>query len=151
MVRSPWDDDDDLLADLALALDHDAGTEEAWLRAGEAALTWRTVDGELAALSYDSLQDEGLMARARTATVRRTVVFEHALLRIELELTAEGVVGQLVPMAPTPLVLEGVDGPAQETESDDAGSFLFDVPAGSPFRLRCRVDGQEIATDWIGL
>lgn len=151
MASSRWDDDDELFADLAQALRHDTAAEPELRRMAEGALTWQTVDGEIAALSYDSLHDRGLTARARSGTLRRTVVFEHSTLRIEVELTADGLVGQLMPMGPRLLTLEGVDGLIQETDTDDIGNFLFDAPINSPVRLRCRTGDVEISTDWIGL
>lgn len=152
MSSSPWDDDDQLLADLAAALHDETVPTEELRRMAQGAFAWRTVDTDLAALAYDSLLDEGLATRARSATGRRTVVFEHAAARIELELTSDGLVGQLAPYEDGGTVaLWTVDGLVEEVTTDDSGCFLLDVPVTGPIRLRLRAGTADVTTDWIGL
>ena len=119
----------------------------------KAAFAWRTIDADLAQLSYDSLDDEQtpLVTRTEDATVR-ALTFVAGRLTIELEITAASVLGQVVPAQPGQLLLQiGTD--RQETCAiDEIGCFVVEpVPAG-PFRLHCRtVDGTEVRTGWITL
>ena len=121
------------------------------MRQAEAAFAWRTVDAELASLAYDSLLDDGIMFRARARVPRRTIIFERDQIRIELEVTPEGVVGQLTPADTAEVVLEGLDGVIDETTTDESGSFVVDAPVVSPVRLRVSNGGSQLVTDWIGL
>ena len=145
-----WDDDDRLFADLTDALrDEDAEVE--LRRQAEGAFTWRTIDSDLAALTYDSLLDDGVHVRARSRAARRTLVFEHGSVRVELEMTPEGIVGQLVPPSVGSVAVIGTGGVLEETEADEIGSFVLDTPIAGPVRLRVRAGQTDLVTDWIGL
>lgn len=168
-----WDDDEELLAALREALrgqppqaaqpaapaqDPQAAraaphVPPEFIEAGKAAYTWRTIDAELAELTYDSAQ-EPLAAAGQRAhdTSVRTLTFSSAHLTIELEATGDAILGQIVP-AQTGLV-EIQSGPQKGTEVglDTMGCFTIQpIPAG-PFRLRCRnPDGVTVLTEWLSL
>jgi hypothetical protein len=150
MTERDWADDDVLLADLQEALASSAADSEATAQAGYAAFTWRTVDDELAALTYDSLVDDRVLVRSPVAAPRR-LVFGAGETSLELELTGDRVTGQLVPAAPAEVVVVTGATEVTRTGADDAGLFTTTVPRGVPFRLRCTTASGTFATDWVRL
>ncbi len=125
--------------------------------AARAALTWRTIDDELAELTFDS-QVDGLVGvrSAATATDPRQLSFEAGTAAVEIELADGRLVGQLVPPGPARVELHHGAG-VEATRADDLGRFSFDVgvfalPApGSPGPWRLRVDGDafRLVTTWF--
>jgi hypothetical protein len=125
--------------------------------AARAAIEWRTIDAELAALVSDSIIDEPLLAVRGVATPRM-LTFEAPELTIELE--AEPVdgellrlVGQLVPPQPAQIaVYHGQDLIA--TRADERGCFVADGVRPGPISVRCRLDGEtgegrHVETAWL--
>jgi len=145
-------DDEQLLAALRDALGEPTAPPE-FLAAGKGAYTWRTIDAELAELTYDSAQ-ESLAAAGRRASDAsgRTLTFTSAHLTIELAATEDAILGQIIPMQPG--LVEVQPGPEKgaETQADAMGCFTVQpVPAG-PFRIRCRTpEGVIAATEWLTL
>ncbi|TWD79128.1 hypothetical protein FB561_0183 [Kribbella amoyensis] len=153
-----WTDDDQLVAVLADALDEARAVPPEFVEAGKAAYVWRTIDAELAALTYDSVADAELAGtlRADSATLR-ALTFASADLTIELEVTADALLGQVVPVEAGRVTAYA--GPAADTLDrvevgtaviDELGFFVLrPVPAGS-FRLLCRTaSGITALTGWI--
>ncbi len=122
--------------------------------AARAAFTWRTIDGELAELVYDSwLDDDALVGvRARHSPRRLTFRGRNLTLEVEVELGEGGeghLVGQLVP--PRPGVVQVRH--AQQSLSvlvDRLGRFSIPgLPSGN-VSLRCRAEGiPAVDTAWI--
>ena len=140
--------DDALLAELAEANRRAGEPTRTMAAAAEAAYSWRTIDAELAALTYDSMADEAALVRdAGTAT--RQLVFEGEALSVELEHTPGGLVGQLVPPNPGSVTLLGPDGELASVEADALGLFRIEAVRRGPIRLRCVTEGAEIVTDWV--
>ncbi len=102
--------------------------------AARAAIEWRTIDAELAALVSDSMIDEPLLA-VRGTTELRMLTFEADELTIELEAEPAGddtltLVGQLVPPQRAQVAIRhGADVIA--TQADERGRFVG-------VRSRCR-------------
>ena len=143
-----WSDDDALLAALAEATRRAGEPTDTMAAAADAAYSWRTVDAELAALTYDSLADDAVLVRdASTAT--RQLVFEGEALGVELEVTAEGLMGQLVPPAAGVVTLIGPAGELASAEADALGLFRFEGGRRGPVRLRCVTTTETILTDWL--
>ena len=69
MTSQQWGDDDHLLAALGEAVRAARAVPPEFTAAGQAAFTWRTIDAELAALTFDSAAAEPAMpvVRRRTA------------------------------------------------------------------------------------
>ena len=126
--------DEQLLAELRSSLDLADPPPERLAIVAKAALTWRTIDAELAEITFDSAHD---LAGVRNTAVQRQVTFETDELEIEIMVSddaARRVVGQLVPGTEATVVLIGgaVDEPERTTTSSDhLGRFGFDdVPTG---------------------
>jgi hypothetical protein len=145
-----WDSDEFLLGDLHSALTEAASVPPGFLEAGRAAFAWRTVDAELLLLtSYDSLLDTELAGRARAVLTARQLVFDADGVSLQVEVTAAGIAGQLMPPDQAVVALLTPGGPTEETTADEFGSFLLGPPPPGPIRLRCTIDGTTVQTDWI--
>lgn len=138
-------DDDRLPAELH-ALAQRMDPEPDWLRdAAKAMFTWRTVDSELAALTWDSLTDEDALVGVRGATAPRLLTFQGAgvTLDLQVEQTPGGrrILGQLSAPRPAQLELRHRGG-VIPVELDELGRFMTaDVPAGAiSFRTRLAAD-----------
>ncbi len=145
-----WNDDDELILDVADALRPNP-TEQRVLAAARAAYRWRASDpdAELAALLYDSHLDTTALVRAPAGAAPRNLVFGRGDLRVEIELSDTGIEGQLVPPAAGVVRLLTVDGTAAETRADEVGCFAFPAANRGPIRIECAVPGGRFATEWI--
>jgi hypothetical protein len=140
-------DDDQLLDELRDAL---RTREIADL--GRAAYTWRTVDAEIAALTYDSAHDRELASATRAeAASLRALTFASNELTIELEVTANTLQGQLVPPQPGQVQIQTGGGSILMTvEVDEAGYFVIHPQPHGTFRLRVRTTvGRTVLTNLI--
>lgn len=121
-----------------------------------AAFTWRTLDAELAELTYDSTEDEPVPAGVRGAGGPRLVTFTAPELTVEVEVADRGrkrrVVGQVVPPAAGRVELRHAEG-TLSAPTDELGRFLVDGVAPGPVRIRCEVGTSQrpVETDWIVL
>jgi hypothetical protein len=151
-------DDDALLDELRHVVAQLDPIPEPVRIAARAALEWRTLDAELAALVHDSAVDEPLLA-VRGAVGPRALTFETSDLTIEVEAEATGaagglrLVGQLVPPQPAEIaVRHGEDLTA--VRADERGRFAAHGIAPGPVSLRCRLDGAPgagrlVETGWL--
>lgn len=152
-VTGPWDDDDTLLAALGDVLRADPPAEV--IEAAKDLFTWRTVDAELAELTYDSLLDAA-PAAVRAIDQPRILTFEADGLAIDVEVdagpTGRRLVGQLVPAQVVELELLGQDS-AVSAVSDALGRFVVALPgARSRLGLRIRLaDGRTVGSNWLML
>jgi hypothetical protein len=156
-----WSDDEQLLAVLDDALGAARAVPQGFVEAGKAAYSWRTIDAELAALTYDSAADTELVTitRAESATLR-ALTFAAAGLTIELEVTPEALLGQVSPVQAGHAVayVGAADAAADEPGASEIGTAVIDelgffvlqpLPA-EPFRLLCKVSsGTSVLTGWI--
>lgn len=147
-------DDERLFNELGDALRSAAAVPPRFVEAGRAAFTWRTVDAELAELSYDSATEGAALAGTRAdPAALRALTFAAAGLTIEVEVTADALQGQVVPPQAGEIELRPRDGSAGATTGvDEVGWFAFSpVPAGL-FRLHLRTaDGRTVVTAWAHL
>ena len=126
---------------------------ESVAEAARAAFSWRTIDAELAELTYDSLLDRHALVGVRGG-VARQVTFESDQLTIEIEVgevDGGSVVGQLVPPQAGRVEVRHRQG-VTTAEADALGRFVAaPVPRG-PVSLRCATaDGPPTQTDWLVL
>jgi hypothetical protein len=145
-----WNDDEDLLRDIAGALRPEPGEGDV-LQAARAVHAWRDTDveRELAELLYDSYVDRVAGVRAAPSGAHRSLVFALGELRVEVEVSDSGIEGQLIPPEPGVVRLVGVAGPLAETTADEVGCFTFPTGRQGPIRIECEVDGHRVATEWI--
>lgn len=152
MSGNRWQDDDRLLEELGEALRCAGPATAAMIAAGAAAYSWRTVDAELAALSYDSLLDGELLMRggAIGATLPwRSLVFEGQDLSVDVEFTPDALVGQLLPPVAGEVVVLTAAGEVGRTLVDESGSFTLPSPPSGPIKLRCETSAGVLVTGWV--
>jgi hypothetical protein len=166
MIDTRWSDED-LSGELAEALREEREVPGAIIDAGREVFGWRTTIAELAEftqarLTYDSLVDDlalqgdeaGLLVVTRSETAAlRSLTFAAGELGIELEVTDDGVLGQLVPPQPATVELVTADQDGRtEVAVDDVGWFTIRPVPTTRFRLVCStVAGITVVTAWIVL
>jgi hypothetical protein len=117
---------------------------------GKGAFAWRSIDQDLASLSFDSSAEPAPAWRAGSGQAR-VLIFTTTPLSLELEVMADHVAGQIVPPGPGQIAVETPEGIAFQVEADDIGFFDF---AGMPrgrVRLRCETPTGRLVTDWVCL
>jgi hypothetical protein len=158
--------DEELLAELRALLAELDPVDPRLMQQARTAYGWRTIDAELADLSYDSFADREVLAAVRDGglpgTGPRLLGFgtdvagdEEDVLTVEIEVTAGAgrgsLVGQLMPPCPALVHVERFEGPTgtDPVPADDLGRFRIDpVPLG-PVRLRIDTGDRVIETSWV--
>jgi hypothetical protein len=145
-----WDDDE-LLGALRQALAARDAVPPDFMANARDAFAWRNIDAELAELTFDSRQDLEMAAGTRAGEAAlRALTFAATHLAVELELTGDALLGQLVPPEPGTIGVQPRSGPPTEVAADEIGCFTVQPLPSSPFRLRCRTaSGSEAVTGWI--
>jgi hypothetical protein len=145
--------DEQLLVALRQAVRARESVPADFVTAAKNAFAWHNIDAELAQLTYDSTRDLDLASstRAETASIR-ALTFTSAHLTIELEVTVDSLIGQVVPGQPATIKVQPKVGAETAVTADEIGLFAIEpIPSGS-FRLHCRTDtGVEVLTGWISL
>ena len=97
MTPAGWDGNE-LLAALREAIRAREAVPPAFVEAAENAFTSRNIDSELARLTYDSSRDSEYQPslRAENAPIR-ALTFTSAHLTIEVEVTRDSLLGQIIP------------------------------------------------------
>jgi hypothetical protein len=116
----------------------------------KAALSWRTIDAELAELAYDS-SEESTPAGVRSLATARMLSFEAGNCTIDIEYNAATgrLIGQIEPARQVVVELH-LAGGAVVTDTDDLGRFNFDGVLPGPVSLVFRTPGdlEVIKTEW---
>lgn len=112
------------------------------LAAAMSSFAWRTMDAELAELSYDSAVEDERMAGVRGgAGGARMLTFESGPICVEVEAHEEGglrrLIGQVVPVAEGEVDVRHAGGTAT-VAVDTVGRFVVDGVAAGTVRLRWR-------------
>ena len=155
--------DDDLLRELRSLLAHLDPVDPRLLDRGRFAYCWRTVDSELAELSFDSLVDQDMALAVRAAgdlaTEPRMLGFGAVVngedVAIEIELTPGTgpgracLVGQVSPPVATTVELQAGSGALTAVRTDDLGRFLIEAVPSGPVRLRVRHGDRDVHTTWV--
>jgi hypothetical protein len=145
--------DEELLAELRAAISARRAVPPEFVEAAKAAFMWRNIDAELAQLTYDSTQgaEPAAATRSEAASIR-ALTFTSARLTIELEVTDDSVLGQIVPAQLATIEVQAQYGPRSVISTDEIGCFSIQpIPAG-PFRLRCQTGaGTDVLTGLITL
>jgi hypothetical protein len=148
MSESTSQHEEQLLSQLRRGLDESDPAPDDVTDFAKAALSWRTIDADLAQLTFDSVDDT---TAVRGVAVARILAFESEDLMIDLEHDpASGHLrGQLEPAGQMAIELHVLD-TVVVTESDDLGRFTFDGVHSGPFALVIRFEGDEaVKTEWI--
>jgi hypothetical protein len=149
-VLDSWDDHQ-LLAALGGAIRARQAVPDAFVDMGKGAYAWHRIDAELAQLTYDSGTVRIAAVRSETASVR-ALSFASAHLSMELEVTEDCLLGQVIPSRAGTLEAQTGAGASTETTVDEIGCFAVDPIPASPFRLRFRAaDGTDMLTGWVTL
>ncbi|HEY2288816.1 MAG TPA: hypothetical protein VGH88_23985 [Streptosporangiaceae bacterium] len=153
-MTGSWDDDE-LIAALGHALAAREAVPRDFVEAGQRAFAWRNIDAELAQLTYDSARGtapEPALRSAPEAASIRALTFTSAHLTIELEITGDALVGQVVPVQAGTIEVQRRSGPATTFAADEIGCFTIAPIPASPFRLYCRTAaGIDAITGWVTL
>ena len=136
--------DDALLAALREAIRARENVPARFVETGKSAYAWRNIDAELAQLTYDSDIDERMVAATRSETASiRALTFTSARLSMELEVTANSLLGQIIPPRTGTLEIHTTAGTRVTTGGRDrlfhGGSQAgWLVPAALPYPGRRR-------------
>jgi hypothetical protein len=152
VVAEGWDDEA-LLAALRRALRARQAVPPEFVQAGQNAFAWHNIDAELAQLTYDSTRDTGHAPSTRTeAASIRALTFTSAHLTIELEVTSDSLLGQIIPTQAAVVTVQTPAGAETAFSADEIGCFSIRPIPPVPFRLHCRIaDGIDVLTGWITL
>jgi hypothetical protein len=156
-VPEDWEGDDELLAALRQAVSARQAVPAEFVTAAKNAFAWHNIDAELAQLTYDSTGEaaSGLVSsgtRAEAASIR-ALTFTSTRLTIELEVSDDRLLGQVVPAQAATIEVQARDGEGgSPIVTDEIGCFsVRPAPAGA-FRLRCRAaGGTDVLTGWVTL
>jgi hypothetical protein len=122
---------------------------------------WRTIDAELAELSFDSLTDQELALAVRSgadpALEPRMLGFgavvrgEDLSIEVEVSSAADGrmLVGQVFPAGASAVAVQADAGGSFEVPVDELGRFLIKPLPGGPVRLRVEHAGRAVQTAWV--
>ena len=145
-----WDDDQ-LLAALGDAVRAGQAVPDGFVAMGRGAYAWHQIDAELAQLTYDSRTELTAAVRSETASIR-ALTLTSAHLSMELEVTEDCLLGQVIPPRAGTIEAQTRAGVSTETTVDEIGCFAVDPIPASPFRLRFRApDGTNVLTGWVTL
>lgn len=151
-VADSWDDEA-LLAALQHAVRARQAVPPEFVEAGKNAFAWHNIDAELAQLTYDSTRDSGRAPsmRAEAASIR-ALTFTSAHLNIELEVTSDSLLGQIIPAQAGMIKIQARTGAETALPADEIGCFSIHPIPPVPFRLHCRTAGGiDVRTGWISL
>jgi len=124
-----------------------------FMAAAKGAYAWHSIDAELARLAYDSSLDADpvMGLRSESASIR-ALSFVSDRLSIEVEITSDGLLGQLIPARPGTVEVHEPDGDIVTVPVDEAGCFAVEPKPGGPFRLRCHTGPEtDVLTGWVTL
>jgi hypothetical protein len=143
--------DDDLLAALREAMKARSEVPPGLVEAASNAYTWRTIDAELAELTYDSDSEVSVTTRSESASIR-ALTFTSARFTMEVEVTTTSLIGQVIPPRAGTIEAQTRDGTSTLAQVDDIGCFSVEPIPAVPFRLHYRSrEGADVVTGWITL
>jgi hypothetical protein len=155
------DGDDDLLIELRALFTRLDPMARQVLDQAHVVYCWRSVDSELAELSFDSLVDENLMLAVRAGgdpgdrprMLGFGAVVDGEDVAIDVEVTAgpngPALVGQLSPPEATTVQLHAGTGEVDTVQADELGRFLIEPVPGGPVRLRVQHGDRHVDTTWV--
>ena len=146
-------EDDRLLGMLRDAMRARQAVPAQFVETSKNAYAWHDIDAELAQLTYDSSRDQERSASTRSETASvRALSFTSAHLSIELEVTEDALLGQVMPPGEGTIEAQTRAGGTTAAPIDEIGCFSIEPIPPSPFRLHCRTaGGTDVVTGWITL
>lgn len=149
-MTSRWSDDDQLMADLAEALRSAGSVPPEVVSAAKAVFDLRTLDAELAQLTYDSRLDPELVGAMRADKLSvRSLVFGMGELNLDVDVLPDALVGQVTPVQEGRVSLESRDGRSVEADIDDTGMFSVAWTGSGEVRLHVHLaTGSSFVTEW---
>ncbi|HEX6222076.1 MAG TPA: hypothetical protein VF115_13380 [Acidimicrobiia bacterium] len=145
-------EDEQILAKLRTGLSQSDSVPSDVTEFAKAALSWRTIDADLAELDFDSI-DEDLPSGVRSSTTARMVSFQVGkwMLDVEYDEMSGRIMGHIAPESPFTVELH-TPGALFSVESDEVGRFEADGIAPGPLSMVLRFrDGEVIKTQWVVL
>ncbi|WP_330462043.1 hypothetical protein OIB37_31515 [Streptomyces sp. NBC_00820] len=105
------------------------------------------LDARIAELTFDSLVD-ALPVRG-VPQAPRMLTFQAGELTVDVEVTGDGLIGQLLPPGSARVEVLGGPQTVRPVPVDTLGRFTSDAPPTGPFALRLRTGGDVIVTEWL--
>ncbi|KES09042.1 hypothetical protein BU52_03055 [Streptomyces toyocaensis] len=105
------------------------------------------LDARVAELTFDSLVD-ALPVRGAT-DAPRLLTFTAGEVMLDVEVTEQGLIGQVLPPGPVRVELLGGPQPAAALTADDMGRFTAGTAPSGPFALRLRTGDDVVVTEWL--
>src|SRR5260221_11541757 len=152
MVPAGWDDEE-LLTALREALRARQAVPPEFVEAAKTAFALHDVHAELTHLTYASSRDSDYDAsiRAEAASIR-ALTFTSTHLTIELEVTHDSLLGQILPAQAGVIKIQPRDGAETEFPADESGCFRSRPTPSRSGRMHCRTAGGiDALTGWITL
>ncbi|MFI0503720.1 hypothetical protein ACH3WN_12815 [Streptomyces albogriseolus] len=119
----------------------------ALLQSAVDAFALRDLEARVAELTFDSLVDAIPVRGA--AAVPRMLTFSAGEVTLDVEVTEEGLIGQVLPPAPARVEILTGPRPATTTTADDMGRFTATVTPSGPFALRLHTSDEVVMTEWL--
>ena len=153
MASRSFNGDEELLAPIREATADTSAMRDAIRRVARSAFATRVRDPNrlLARLSYDSLLHRAESVRDGGSADRRVVTFDAPTLSIEIEISGDRLLGQVVPPARADVEIMTPDGPLDRTSADAQGCFTLPAPDPGAVRFGCRTEQGLVLTDWVRL
>ena len=145
--------DEEIMTALKEALASRQSIPPEFIEAGRSAFAWHNIDAEIAQLTYDSAFHAGAVPATRSEIASiRALTFTSEHLTIELEVSEDLLLGQVIPARNGTIEVHTRAGVITTIPVDELGYFTVRRAPDSPFRLQWQTsDSPDIVTGWITL
>ncbi|MGQ5229237.1 hypothetical protein ACW69C_20815 [Streptomyces sp. MN3] len=119
----------------------------ALLQSAVDAFALRDLEARVAGLTFDSLVDAIPVRGAAAAP--RMLTFTAGEVTLDVELTEDGLIGQVLPPGPAHIEVLTGSRPSTTATADDMGRFTAPVTPSGPFALRLHTTDETVMTEWL--